>query len=183
MPIEQVVELARQLWASDWHEEKSLAIYLLVERAKDLTPEHLPQIEAMMDSVNTWAHLDEIAVNIIGKMIERHPQVLQKLPEWAQSENFWVQRTAILAQLLQFRRGEGDFDLFQQITVPMFVEGKTWSKDERFFIRKAIGWALRELSEKQPQWVHDFAVQYRDQMSGLTFKEATRKLPAEYQIL
>src|SRR5687767_7065733 len=49
-PIDQVVELARQLWDSDWHEQKSLAVYLLVERAKDLTPEHLPQIEHMMNT-------------------------------------------------------------------------------------------------------------------------------------
>lgn len=96
-------------------------------------------------------------------MIETDPKTLDYLTGWAKSDNFWVRRTVILAQVLQFRRGEGS----------------DWSKEERFFIRKAIGWALRELAPKQPKLVYNFVQQYKDVMSGLTFREATRKLPSQ----
>jgi 3-methyladenine DNA glycosylase AlkD len=178
-PIDELVTLAEKLWESDYHEEKSLAVFMLVHRAKKLTLAHMPFIEKMMHEVNTWAHLDEIAVHIVGNMIETDPKTLDYLTGWAKSDNFWVRRTAILAQVLQFRRGEGNFELFAQIAAPMFQEGSGWSKEERFFIRKAIGWALRELAPKQPKLVYNFVQQYKDVMSGLTFREATRKLPSQ----
>ena len=63
----------------------------------------------------------------------------------------------------------------------MFQGGTDWSKEERFFIRKAIGWALRELAPRRPELVYDFLKTYHHQMSGLTFKEGSRKLPLELQ--
>ena len=63
----------------------------------------------------------------------------------------------------------------------MFDEDPAWTKDERFFIRKAIGWTLRELSKADPERVLIFAQQHCDAMSGLTFREGTRKLPDEMQ--
>jgi 3-methyladenine DNA glycosylase AlkD len=117
---------------------------------------------------------------VVGAMIDNDPDMLAILPRWAKSPNFWVRRAAILAQLTQFRRGEGDLNLFEQLAVPMFDEGEDWTKDERFFIRKAIGWALREISKVQPEWVVTFVRQHRAAMSGLTFREGTRNLPDEY---
>lgn len=178
--ITDVVALAGRLWDSTYHEEKSLAIMLLQHRRKELTLEHIPLVEKMIGEATTWAHLDEIAVHLVGSLIDNDPRTLACLPVWAQSDNFWVRRAAILAQLPQFRRGQGDFDLFARLAVPMFREGEQWSKEERFFIRKAIGWVLRELSKANPELVYEFVRQHRHEMPGLTFREATRRLPAEY---
>lgn len=175
-----ITALATRLWASPYHEEKSLAVMLLKQRGKDLTLEHLPLIETMIGEATTWAHLDEIAVHLVGGLIENDPRTLSYLPAWAESGSFWVRRAALLAQLLQFRRGEGDFDLFARLAVPMFREGEQWSKKERFFIRKAIGWVLRELSKANPELVYEFVRKHRHEMSSLTFREATRRLPPEY---
>lgn len=173
--------LAAALWASDWHEERTLAIFLLEERRKLLTLDHLPIIETMMREANTWAHIDEIAVHLVGALLDRHPEVMRAhLLRWAGDGNFWVRRVPVLAQNGQFRKGGGDFALFEQIAAPMLEEGKTWTKDERFFIRKAIGWALRELCKHHPDWVVDFVNRHHARMSGLTLREATRKLPLEW---
>ena len=102
--MNDITALARRLWETNWHEERSLAIRLLMGRSKDLTVAHLPQIEEMMSTVNTWSHLDDIAIRLVGTLIENDPTTLNHLPRWADSENFWVRRTAILAQMLQFRR-------------------------------------------------------------------------------
>jgi 3-methyladenine DNA glycosylase AlkD len=177
--MDEVAELVVQLWDSDWHEERSLAIQLLEYRSADLTLKHMPLIEKMIGEAVGWAHLDAIATTVVGALIDNDPATLEYLPHWAESDNFWVRRAAVLAQNIQFRRGEGDFDLFTKLTVPMFNEVKDWSKEERFFIRKAIGWSLRELVPARPDLVFDFVRQYQNQMSGLTFREATRKLPEE----
>ena len=67
--------------------------------------------------------------------------------------------------------------------VPMFDEGMHWSKSERFFIRKAIGWALREIANVEPEVAFEFIKRYKHKMSGLTFREASRNLPENYQKL
>jgi 3-methyladenine DNA glycosylase AlkD len=179
--ISDIARLAGLLWDSEWHEERSLATMLLEYRAADLTLKQMPLIERMIHEATTWAHLDAIAAWIIGPLIDHDKQTLDYLPRWAKSANFWVRRTAILAQLPQFRRGVGDMDLFTQLVVTMFNEDKRWGKDERFFIRKAIGWTLREIAAKNPQFVFEFVLQYRDQMSGLTLREATRNLPEDFK--
>lgn len=179
--IDEVCALSQKLWDSNWHEEKSLAIELLTHRSSDLTSKHLPLVEKMIRSAKTWAHIDNIAVLVVGALIETDAKILRHLPKWSKSENFWVRRTAILAQMLQFRKGKGDFKLFSRIVVPMFNEGEQWSKEERFFIRKAIGWTLRELSKSRPELVFNFIKRHKDEMSGLTFREGSRNLPPVLQ--
>ena len=155
-PVTDIAEMAACLWDSDWHEERSLATMLLQYRSADLTLAQMPVIEKMMNEATGWVHLDALATWVVGALIDHDASTLRYLPIWAESGNFWVRRAAILAQILQFRRGEGDFDLFARLAVPMFDEGRTWTKDERFFIRKAIGWALRELAPSQPALVQGF---------------------------
>jgi 3-methyladenine DNA glycosylase AlkD len=178
-PIVAVAALAAALWESGWHEERTLGVFLLEAFAAQLTLEHLPHIERMMRQANTWAHIDEIAVHLAGALLARYPAMRDHLLRWAVDDHFWVRRTAVLAQNTHFRRGGGDFTLFEQISAPMLDEDKGWAADERFFIRKAIGWALREMCKHYPDWVVDYVQRHRARMSGLTFREATRKLPAD----
>jgi 3-methyladenine DNA glycosylase AlkD len=179
--IEELITLTNTLWSSKWHEDRMLAVFLLEQKKEDLNLKHMPTIEKMINSATGWAQLDGISVWLVGGMIDNDNKTLKYLKRWIRSKNFWVRRTALLAQIMQFRRGGGDLKLFEQIAVPQFKEGKEWSKEERFFIRKAIGWALRELAPQKPNTVFLFIRKYRDQMSGLTFREAKRKLPSEFQ--
>jgi 3-methyladenine DNA glycosylase AlkD len=68
--IATITELARQLWDSDWHEERSLAAMLLEYRSPDLTREQLPIIEHMLNTATGWAHLDALAVWVVGALID-----------------------------------------------------------------------------------------------------------------
>lgn len=70
-----------------------------------------------------------------------------------------------------------------ELTVPMIDESIHRSKEKRFFIRKAIGWALREISQVEPETVFKFVGHYKDRMSGLTFRESSRKLPVKFRNL
>ena len=183
LQLGEAVELAEKLWDRDWHEEKSQAIEILQLVSDKLTTKQIKLVEKMINQATGWDHLDEIATHLVGVMIENDKNVLKFLPKWAKSKNFWVRRTAILSQILQFRRKQGNKKLFFDIIIPMFNENKNWSKEERFFIRKSIGWALREIANVEPEIVFNFVKQYKHNMSGLTYREATRKLPTKYKRL
>lgn len=183
IPLKNIIPLIKKLWSSPWHEEKTMAIMLLDQRKKELEISQFPLIEQLVQESTGWDHLDEIAVHVVGHMIDNDKAAIKYLPKWAKSKNFWVRRAAVLSQILQFRRKAGNKKLFFEIIVPMFDEGMHWSKEERFFIRKAIGWALREIANVEPEMAFKFIKQYKHKMSGLTFREASRKLPDKFRKL
>jgi 3-methyladenine DNA glycosylase AlkD len=95
------------------------------------------------------------------------------LDRWAVDGDFWIRRSALLALLLPLRAGAGDFDRFCAYAEPMLGE-------REFFIRKAIGWVLRETSKKQPDRVYAWLEPRAGQASGVTVREAVKYLaPAQ----
>jgi len=179
--VDEIVKLCQKLWNTHWHEERMIVDSLLEANRHQLSIHHLPIIETFITTVTGWAQLDGVAVLAVGSIVDKDKNAAKYLSKWIKSDNFWVRRAAILSQILEFRRGQGDFKLFEHLVAPQFAEGKDWSKEERFFIRKAIGWALRELAPHNPEAAFNFAKKYKTQMSGLTYREATRKLPTNYQ--
>jgi 3-methyladenine DNA glycosylase AlkD len=108
---------------------------------------------------------------VIDPILEREPPIAPWITAWAADPDFWIRRVALLAQLRALRRGDGDFALFARIAAPMLPE-------REFFIRKAIGWVLREVSKKRPALVRDFLLDHAGACSGVTWREATKYLPA-----
>jgi hypothetical protein len=93
------------------------------------------------------------------------------IDEWAIDADFWVRRSALLALLPGVRAGRPDLTRFNRYAEPMLAE-------KEFFIRKAIGWVLREISRRDPAWVASWTERHLSEMSGVTFREAVRRLPA-----
>ena len=81
-------------------------------------------------------------------------------------------RSSLLTLLPGIRRGGLDRERFERYATPMLTE-------KEFFIRKAIGWVLREAAKKDPAYVAAWTRSHLDRMSGVTFREAVRRLPAE----
>ena len=148
---------------------RSVAIALNDRRRALLEERDLPWLLDLVDASKTWAHVDWLAATVIGDVVGRHPASLRWLPLWAKQKNFWIRRTALLAQLNTLKRGEGDWELFTRLAAAMLHE-------KEFFIRKAIGWVLREMSKKRPKIVYDFIRAHRDEMSGLTLREGAKYL-------
>ena len=162
--------IVTDLYASDWYEERSVAIALLGQYQQLLRESDLPWLAGLARKSNTWAHVDWLAADIIGGVIERYPKGRSRLPRWAADETFWVRRTALLAQLRALSQGAGDFRLFARLAAGMLDE-------KEFFIRKAIGWVLREVSKKRPELAFGFLRDHRE-VSGLTLSEGAKYLPA-----
>ena len=165
-----LVALVEAAWTSRVHELRSVAIGILELRPALLGRADADWLISLCDRANTWAHVDWLAVKVIGALVVAEPAVGKKLDRWARHDNFWVRRTALLAFHDPLLAGGGDFEHFARLAVPMLGE-------KEFFIRKAIGWVLREVSKKRPKLVFDFLREHREEVSGLTLSEGAKYLP------
>lgn len=181
----EALELVNILWSKPSFEERNMALNILYLHKESLDIKDMPLIEKMMRECKGWALLDNFIIPIMPTLLLKDKKIYEYLRKWITDEDFWVRRSAILSQLLFFRKGVGgDVNLFLEFAKSQFDE--TWINDiykdtksrsrARFFIRKAIGWTLRDMSEKNPDMVRKFLKENKQYMSGLSFREGSRKL-------
>ena len=158
------------LWRNAAHrEERYAAVELLLHKpcARWLEPARLPLIEELVVTGAWWDYVDAIAARGVGAMLAAHPRpVKAALRAWAHDDDIWKRRTAILAQLKA--RQATDTALLADTIRPSIGEPE-------FFLRKGIGWALREYSKTDPAWVTAF-VRSHAGLSPLTRREALKHL-------
>jgi 3-methyladenine DNA glycosylase AlkD len=159
-----------ELFATDWFDLRSVGIALLERRWRVLSGADLPWLIDLARIGACWAHVDYLVTKIIDPVVAREPALLERSRRWAKDPDFWVRRVALLAQLRALRSGGGDFPLFAAIAEPMLDE-------KEFFIQKAIGWVLREVSKKRASLVRDFLRAHGERASAVTWREATKYLP------
>ena len=163
-------KIVDDLWSTDVYELRSAGIALMSRYATLLGERDLPWLLGFVRRSKTWAHVDWLAADVIGGVVGDSRTALARLPAWARHDNFWVRRTALLAQLRPLSHEAGDFALFARLAAPMLEE-------REFFIRKAIGWVLREVSKKRPDLTFAFLREHRTRVSGLTLSEGAKYLP------
>jgi 3-methyladenine DNA glycosylase AlkD len=169
---EDLLELAQALWVTDTHELRSVGIELMTLSPDLMAPEDLPMLERFIRESAGWAHVDEISARVVGDIVKTHPQTAETLDRWATDPDFWVRRASMLALLIALRNGDlTQWDRFCRFAVSMLAE-------KEFFIRKAIGWVLRDTSKKNPEVVQAFVDKHRANMAGLTLREAVKYLSA-----
>ncbi|HTQ42216.1 MAG TPA: DNA alkylation repair protein [Polyangiaceae bacterium] len=157
------------LFATEAFDLRSAAVALLERKWKLFTPIDAPWLAEIARRAACWAHVDWLVTKVIAPLLEGNRSLPRLVRAWARDDFFWVRRVALLAQLPALRRGGGDFALFTEIAAPML--------DEReFFIRKAIGWVLREVSKKRPALVRAFLSKHGERCSGVTMREARKYL-------
>jgi 3-methyladenine DNA glycosylase AlkD len=168
-----VVAVAEALWEVPVHEYRLAGVELLVAHAKDLGLEDLELVERLVREARTWALVDPLAIKVAGSIADRESEAAGPvLDRWAADPDFWVRRSALLALLDPLKRGQGDFDRFSAYADAML--------DEReFFVRKAIGWVLRETSKGRPELVADWLEPRLGRASGVTFREAVKYLSTD----
>src|SRR4051812_46908693 len=145
-----------ETWAAEvraiWHgakfrEERYAALSLVSHRRARAfqTPEALPLYEELIVDGAWWDFVDELAANAVGGILRTHPVPMKKaMRSWSRSDDMWKRRTAILCQLT-FKE-ETDRKLLYECIEPV-IDSK------EFFLRKAIGWALRQYARVEPKEV------------------------------
>jgi 3-methyladenine DNA glycosylase AlkD len=104
--------------------------------------------------------------------VARFPELVPRVDAWIADPDFWIRRAALLSLLLPLRAGTGDWDRFVRYAEPLLG-------DREFFVRKAIGWAAREVAWHEPERVAAWLRPRVHRVSGVTFREAVRRLPLE----
>jgi alkylated DNA nucleotide flippase Atl1/3-methyladenine DNA glycosylase AlkD len=164
-----LVALAKALWATDCHELRSFGMELLQARVALLRSADVDLLEDLLRRSRSWAYVDFIAIQIVGPLVERDPRLNARLDRWVKDPDFWLRRSAVLALLLPLRRGGGDWPRFVRYADRLLEE-------KEFFIRKALGWVLREVSKQDPERVRRFLREREGRVSGVTRREAEKYL-------
>jgi 3-methyladenine DNA glycosylase AlkD len=168
---DDLTAVATALWDRPVFECRTAAQMLLIQNPDLLGPPDIPLIERMLREARTWALVDALTCDLMGPLTERHPELTAVLDRWATDPDFWIRRSALLSLLLPLRRGAGDFERFSRYADQMLEE-------KEFFIRKAIGWVLRETAKQRPDLVAAWLEPRITRLSGVTLREALKPLPA-----
>lgn len=158
-----------ELWrTSTVREERYAAIDLTGNRmvARDL--HMLPVYEEIIRTGAWWDFVDGVAGRICGLLQAHRDEMTAVILAWSTDPDFWIRRSAILSQLKA--KTATDTRLLAQVIVPNLADGE-------FFIRKAIGWSLREYGKTAPGWVRGFVAENSASLSQLSRREALRRLP------
>lgn len=153
-------------WQALEREFQYNALDYLAALKKYLTPEDIDWLRTLVERKSWWDTVDRLDL-LVGDVLWRHPNKALML-SWAQDKNMWVRRVAIDHQ--RPRKNQTDTALLEEVLTLNFGS-------QEFFINKAIGWALREYSKTDPQWVADFIIRHRADMAPLSVREGGRRLP------
>ncbi|NOV04473.1 DNA alkylation repair protein [Paenibacillus planticolens] len=158
------VKVAEELWALPEREFHYTALLLLTQLRKDAEKERIEVLERMVVTNSWWDSVDTIADHLIGVHLQKYPDLIPAYVEkWLASGNMWLQRTAILFQLKYKQRTD----------VPLLFSCiRRMAESNEFFIRKAIGWALREYSKTDAAAVQAFVAE--TELSPLSVREALK---------
>jgi len=168
---EQLEATVRFVWDNVTHREQWYAALTLLG-AKQFSAfrnlEFLDLYEHLIITGAWWDVVDDVATHFVGPLLRAEPEVMtQVLRQWAADDHLWLQRSAIIAQV--GAGTETDTELLRQVIEPSLER-------REFFLRKAIGWALRDYARTEPEWVRTFVAEHDDRLSPLSKKEATKHL-------
>ena len=166
-----LVDLVQEVWAGQVFERRMASVILLARFSDRLGVPDLPLIERLVRESLTWALVDGLAGDVLGRMVIADPHgVSPILDRWAADDDFWIRRASLLAELGPIRQG-GTMERF-------FLRADPMLDDREFFIRKAIGWVLREGSKRRPDEVVAWFAPRTHRASGVTMREAVKYLEA-----
>ncbi|MCT8138024.1 DNA alkylation repair protein [Anaerobacillus sp. CMMVII] len=166
LPREEMIDFINGLWDLPEREYQYFAIDYLVKYTKLLEEADVQFLEYLITTKSWWDTVDIIASKCVGHLFSNYPTLVAEYCErWAISENMWLRRTAILFQLKYKEKTDHEL-LFRIIDKN--------AQDNEFFIRKGIGWALREYSKTNRDAVAAFINSH--QLSNLSKREGQKYL-------
>lgn len=152
------------LWSQPTREEKYIAIDVARLYPNYITLNAVPLYKTMIQEGAWWDFVDDIAAHLVGTVLKKELKLMWSILEaWNTDEHMWLRRTTIIAQL-KHKDATDEQRLFT------FCLQRAHEKE--FFIRKAIGWALREYAKTAPKNVYAFVAQHKDTLSPLSCREA-----------
>ena len=130
-------------------------------------PDAIDEVEQLIMTRSWWDTVDPLACRTVATLVTQHPDLRAIVDQWIDDDNLWLIRSALIHQL--FYKDQTDADrLFS------YIEHQAAHTD--FFVRKAIGWALRQYGRTDPDAVRSFVASHDSELSGLSKREALKHL-------
>ena len=153
-------------WNKEEREFQYAAIYYLRAMQKFLKREDISKLKYLIVTKSWWDTVDLLA-KVVSSLVIRIKGYDQIMLEWSMDSNIWLRRGAILYQLsLKEKVDEKVLDEILENNLG----------DNEFFINKAVGWALRDYSKFNPEWVTKFIEKNRENMANVSLREASKYL-------
>ena len=167
-----LLRLVEALWSKPVFERRLAATMFLQRHADLVTVADLPLMQRLVSESRTWALVDYLAVDVLGRLVSADPSGASPVMDaWARDDDFWIRRASLLAELWPIRHGAG-MERF-------LARADTMLEEREFFIRKAIGWVLREAGKRRPGEVTAWLEPRTHRSSGVTMREAVKYLPRD----
>jgi 3-methyladenine DNA glycosylase AlkD len=170
-----LVAIVERLWDEPVFERRMLAVLLLCEYADALSAADALLFERLIRESGTWALVDTLTTDAIGTLVSADPAAMAAtLDRWVRDDDFWLRRASLLALLKPIRSGRLG-------TERLFEYADRLLDEKEFFIRKAIGWVLRDITRggSNADAVYKFLAPRAHRASGVTMREAVKYLGSE----
>ncbi len=162
-----LLDQVEALWSEPEREFHYVGMDAIRAGAKHLRVDDLPRVRALIEKTPWWDTVDSLAIHTVGTMVTNHPELDYVMDDWVESDDIWIARTAILHQLMYKERTD---------TNRLFTYCEMRMDHPDFFMRKAIGWALRHYARTDGDAVRSFVAKNEDALSGLSKREALKHL-------
>ena len=159
--------VALRCWALPEREYQYFATDFLRRHVARCSSGFLPVLRELVTTVPWWDTVVLLAVHVAGPLVTADQELGTVMDRWITDDSIWIARTALLHQL-RYKEGTDARRLFGYCLLR--------ADDPDFFIRKAIGWSLREYARTDPEAVRDFVDGARDRLSPLSVREALRNI-------
>ena len=157
-------DFVESCWNKEEREFQYVVVYYLKAMQKFLKREDISKLKYLIVTKSWWDTVDLLS-KVIGSLVIRIEGYDQIMLEWSKDSNIWLRRVAILYQLSL--KDKVDEIILDKILVNNLG-------DNEFFINKAVGWALRDYSKYNPEWVREFIKKNKDNMANLSIREASK---------
>ncbi|MFB7598053.1 DNA alkylation repair protein [Streptomyces sp. NPDC056160] len=159
--------IALRCWDLPEREYHYFAVDYLRRHVGRCSSRFLPVTRHLVTTVPWWDTVDLLAAHVVGPLVAADPRLRADMDAWIADENPWVARTALLHQLRYRQRTDSE---------RLFAYCVRQGGHPDFFVRKAIGWSLREYAKTDPEAVRDFVARERGRFAPLSVREALRNI-------
>jgi Predicted DNA alkylation repair enzyme len=153
-------------WEKPYREAQYIAVEYILLHEKQFLDTDINNIRKLITERSWWDTVDSLD-SVAGTIVFKYPYLKAEMRQWSKSENIWLRRASIDFQ--QKYKEKTDIVLLEEIVCNNLGTNE-------FFINKAIGWSLRDYSKVNPEWVRNFLEKYKDALSTLSMKEASKYL-------
>ena len=157
-------DFVESCWNKEEREFQYVVVYYLKAMQKFLKREDISRLKYLIVTKSWWDTVDLLA-KVVGSLVIRIEGYDQIMLEWSKDSNIWLKRVAILYQLSL--KEKVDKQVLERILVNNLG-------DSEFFINKAIGWALRDYSKFNSEWVREFIEKNKNGIANLSLREASK---------